>query len=517
MKPSEFVLLYFSDLCLSERKLEKVLIEHAHEQDWNKIYQLLKYHKLHIFFYNDYKEYIPAQINCHFYNAVEFTKYWHHVLLEEAKQIDSVFQDEQIDYILLKNFGFSNFIYKNPMYRPSNDLDILIPKSKLSIAQETIESLGYRCYYKKPDFNFGLLPKGIRVKHVGYHECQYKKILDNRALNVELHLDCSSIGPTIISSFAESRDRLKIGTYICPIMDALHSYLYICANAYENFETNCGVYFNTYLRDLLDVVLGYKHNAEFLTPQLLVNISKKYNLYYKLCYVYHYIEKLVPNALPAELTTLFTLMPLDKIQNHLYDFGASVNWISPEKDRLFNAEERKHEYSQAYIEHCFSEQNPNYKFPLKARHPTYLTYLFEIVNRSICWSFEIKDNTLCFKIKNPDLTTENGTFGITFSTMVDATTAYQLLGNPMTNIDIEKKGNCYQAYVSSQGSYYESVVDESTMTVNFYFPLSIFFQKNGKIAYNILLYKRIYEDCVEWCGGVYEDYNPKGCLGIIEI
>lgn len=45
----------------------------------------------------------------------------------------------------------------------------------------------------------------------------------------------------------------------------------------------------------------------------------------------------------------------------------------------------------------------------------------------------------------------------------------------------------------------------------------IYLHAHKLIAYNMIFCKEVYKDCFEWNGGLFEDYNPKGELGVIRL
>ena len=511
-------------MCEESESLKKALgddlVSNSGQIDWEALCSLLKYHKLHMLFYHDYQEIIPDRHKSKFAHEYYKELAWQQVLLEEFKLLTQHFKKADIPFILLKGFTIDHAIYGFRHFRPTSDLDLLLLRTEdLAKAQDLVEEDGYSVFYKKKDYTFGVLPTGYRMKHVGYHESQYSKVIeDGYFIDAELHLDTGSIGPEIIESFKKEPESIQLGGTDVLVMNRLHFFLYLCANTQQNFEINYSVYNNTYLRDVLDVVLFVKKHIVESDWGEILRLSKKYHIYHMICAVVYYAVCLAgKNVLPVKFQEMFqyTEVPGEK---H-YANGSSVPWEMSFIDRVFDAEKRCTEYSRLYVEHCFSAKNPNSSpaYPAFLPDPGLCVFHNHFFQTDLTWKFQTNGQSLqlsIFDLKGSVISQENY-LALKFLTRWE--TAYQNGGNPLYTFYIQKNDRGDYELIDEDGNLVSLSVERDNTSV-FSIPLSMLYLYHDKyIAYNLLFCRRIFKDCLEWCGGIYEDYNPKGELGVIQI
>lgn len=522
MKTQDVILSFYRMLSRGdinlERSLQNTLVKDQ-SIDWTELLQALKYHKLHVLFYRHFKEFIPAAFLCYFSHEYHQSIAWQKVLLDELKILNKSFKDNKVPFLLLKGFSIGHEVYGSIYMRPTNDLDILLlDQDTFNQAQSIAESLNYSVFYKKKDYSFGVLPKGYRMKHTGYHETQYSKIIDDKHfIDAELHLNTGSLDESIIDFFKMDPQHICIEGMDLLIMNKTHFFLYLCANTHENFELNFSVYNNTYVRDVLDVIMYAKNNLNQKDWIEIEKLSKKYRIYHRVCAVMFYASQLDPSD--PWVKQMSEKFYFDSDGSKFYDHGAYVDWKMNFIDRVFQPEKRCIEYSKLYVQHCFSSKNPNYT-PYKAylKDSLYMEYHNKALNLPLRWKFETIEGSLyaCFIDLVESLPLEKYSLEIKF--LVNPAKAYENGGNPMCSFSLQLD-NMLHKYVLKDGDGTTVCVEKKKDNVSkFRIPLEKVHLHKGKfIAYNMIFCKKVYRDCLEWSGGLFEDYNPKGELGIIQL
>lgn len=514
---SKIILTFVQDLCKSSTFNNTInLIEKTKmEINWVHLLDMLKIHKIHILFYQYCKHVIPYEfvgLYSHMYHQSQVIL---NILRDEIVVLDNLLKKNNIPYILLKGFATSIKTYDTLMLRPTRDLDILLlNESDLLKAEQIVEDMGYLMYYKTCNYTYDTIPKGYRFKHIGYHEVQYmKKFPDGSSSCIELHLDCASIGSDIIEYFKYPSDTLQIDGIEYNVMNRIHMFLYLCANLHENFETNCGVYNNSYLRDIIDVVryLNKFMNASDIST--VYDLCIKYKIYHKVCLALNLSKYICPDIIPDGWITAFKCE--SSTDESYYDNGASVPWKMSLEERLFNKKNRCEEYSHLYISHCFSKFNPNFLNRIKANSEQVQETFNTCLNKKLSWKFRIADGNLILDILNVQHIFSDEDYWISIKLLGDSEYSLTHGGNPMQEFFVKYQAGKYETFDWSNKTY-ESTVSGDTLSIMI--PCSDIYIHKGKfVGYNIFFCRPVIDDCIEWCGGVFEDYNPQGKLGVIEI
>lgn len=94
---------------------------------------------------------------------------------EALTEILEACRQQQIEVLLVKGIALANFVYNEPGLRPMRDIDLLVAKTDLEKARQTLAGLGYR------------EQKNHAIPDDYYHLAPMIKSLEGLPINIELH------------------------------------------------------------------------------------------------------------------------------------------------------------------------------------------------------------------------------------------------------------------------------------------------------------------------------------------
>ena len=86
--------------------------------------------------------------------AYASTQIQNQIIFKELEVLSRLFSQENIALVALKGIAFALSIYPDAGLRPMGDIDLLVPKEKMALAIELVQSLGYQV--AKPEISLGL-------------------------------------------------------------------------------------------------------------------------------------------------------------------------------------------------------------------------------------------------------------------------------------------------------------------------------------------------------------------------
>ena len=86
--------------------------------------------------------------------AYASTQIQNQIIFKELEVLSRLFSQENIALVALKGIAFALSVYPDVGLRPMGDIDLLIPKEKMALAVELVQSLGYQV--AKPEISLGL-------------------------------------------------------------------------------------------------------------------------------------------------------------------------------------------------------------------------------------------------------------------------------------------------------------------------------------------------------------------------
>ena len=142
---------------------------------------------------------VPEQLNA----PLKALKMRHHsaakARYQALQQIDTVFQEQGIDYLALKGAALMPHLYGQAYLRPMRDMDLLLRRSDLSRAADALRSIGFHLPHAQPS-------KFMRDVH---QLPNATKTIDGFVCSVELHLDGVSRDTAGHCFYPESHDRIQ--------------------------------------------------------------------------------------------------------------------------------------------------------------------------------------------------------------------------------------------------------------------------------------------------------------------
>ena len=172
------------------------------------------------------------------------------LLMQAQDQLVQRFADAAIPVVVLKGSGVARY-YPQPDLRRLGDIDILVRKQDLDVAQKLITELGYREYEAEHDF------------HIGYsRENAY----------VELHYHVTSlpdspgglVAQDLVSHFLDAPQQVTVGGHAFPVLQEMHQALSLLLHMIRHmFQEGIG------LRQLCDWMVFVNANADSVAERIL--------------------------------------------------------------------------------------------------------------------------------------------------------------------------------------------------------------------------------------------------------
>ena len=235
-----------------------------------------------------------------------------------------------------------------------------------------------------------------------------------------------------------------------------------------------------------------------------------------MCRVFYLLQQFETVVLSPEWKREFSIC---NIKNRdVYGSGAVVDWRSSIVDRFFSIEDRRKEYSDLYIRRIFSEINPNFASRVYLRkEKAIICFHNEECGQDFLVEFKEKNNVFEIAFDNLEPLLE-GRYELVFSFLHSQEKAISMNGNPMSLLVIQKDQQGEFSAVDIEGNVQgQCDFDKKNNRIRIRIPLESLYLFDRMIAYNILLRERVYQNYFRWCGGLYENYNPKGNLGILIV
>ncbi len=174
------LLLYCTKTEISESKLDQIKKLITLPLNWEKVLQSALWHGVAPLAYHNLKDIeesklIPKEV-------MDSLKSEHHRnlaknmhLYSELNCILEAFRENGIKVVVLKGTALAKTVYSNMALRPMSDIDLLIKKDDISLAEQIMSDLGYRFEdYKSPEW----------YKENHFHLCYFHP---EKSATVEIH------------------------------------------------------------------------------------------------------------------------------------------------------------------------------------------------------------------------------------------------------------------------------------------------------------------------------------------
>lgn len=289
--------------------------------DWNELKEVIEKNKVQLIFYKYIYELIPKEMQCSFDQMYFSLLSKNKVLFKEFLRIKEILELNNIPFTLVKGFPLSKLIYDDIYIRTTSDLDILVAEEDVVRAYDCLSSFGYKqqIFYDRRTKKL-ITSDSAQFKYGdNSHELQcIKPISEDRFLGVEIKRATSAIPLKHIKMFLESRQYYNVNDVNVASFDMSHTYLHLCANAYNNSETYMGIYRGTYIRDYLDIIMFVKKYQKSMDWNMLQKLAVQYEIDFKVYTVMKNCNELLGTKLVQDnILELFIDEKCDSFEDRL--------------------------------------------------------------------------------------------------------------------------------------------------------------------------------------------------------
>lgn len=305
--------------------------------DCTELKAIIERNKIQLLFYKYIYEFIPQEAQCNFDQMYFTLLSKNQILFREFLRIKKLFELNNISFALVKGFPLSKLIYDDIYIRVTSDLDILVAEEDIVKAYTCLSSLGYKqqIFYDRRTKKL-ITSDSAQFKYGdNSHELQcIKPISEDRFLGVEIKRATSAIPLKHIKMFLKSLQKYNVNNFSVASFDISHTYLHLCANAYNNSETYMGVYRGTYIRDYLDIIIFVKRYRKAMDWNMLQKLAVQYEIGFKVYIVMKNCNELLGEELVQDnILELF----IDKKCSSLEE---QVSWKIPFINRFIDKNHR---------------------------------------------------------------------------------------------------------------------------------------------------------------------------------
>lgn len=304
-------------------------------------------------FYKIYKKYISEECLQKIEENLNIRRKKKDYQLQYLKIIKEEFQNNNIDFIIIKGFAISALVYEDMYQRDFSDCDLIVDIKDFKRVNEIMISLGYYSNLGNGDIP-DLLP-------LECYELEYfKEFAPGMEMCVEIKLGTSSIKSIeIIRKFLKNKVQLNIDGEEYYSFSLNDTFILLCTNTYCNFELEFAV---ARIRDLIDVKLFYEKYRDVLDLDYIVEFVEKNKQKHQIYAVLRLLNYFYSNTFSNEFINRFSIdsITYDKnvFQNYLH--GWMRDWIVEPVDLMLN---RKWHFQEiCFQQSCkaYSSRNKNY-------------------------------------------------------------------------------------------------------------------------------------------------------------
>jgi hypothetical protein len=188
------------------------------------------------------------------------------------------FEAAHVPAVVLKGAALANTLYPDPALRPMGDIDILIPPERLTVAEQTLQRLGYR-------FEGNLQPDYYRRQH--YH---ITYVPPDSGLPIELHWHIARVGhptricitdPALMDRWFERAETVDLQGFPARVLCApdlvLHLALHFLKHRFDSHRS--GFVSAEALKQLADIRLVLRARGALLDWKLLWQEAQNYQVH----------------------------------------------------------------------------------------------------------------------------------------------------------------------------------------------------------------------------------------------
>ena len=345
-------LLKTPEFILGDRdtKAEEVKLK---ECDFEYMAEVAFIHRLLSPFYRTYKPFLDERTRIYCENKLELRKSKKIAQLEHLKEIKKHFQQENIDFVLVKGFALAQLIFGDFYSRDFGDIDLLIEMESYEKADKIMKDLGF-----VSNLNNGRIPELIKID---CYEIEYfYEFTSGRKLCVELKMVTSSIRDRdTIAQLKKDRMLINLDGEEYETINFNNTFILLCVNTYANIELEFG---EGKMRDFVDIYFFLKKYESELNWDYIEMFCQAHKMTHKLYAVLTEINKIYGNYVSNDIIDRFLISKIkyDKSVFNYYEHGWMRDWGVDIIDSILN---RKAHLKEMFYQHAIkSYTSRNKKF-----------------------------------------------------------------------------------------------------------------------------------------------------------
>ena len=265
--------------------LQKKINDVRENIDWEKFIIFLDDEKLTLLFYNDIIKIVPlinlSQLQQSYFRYFKNTK----KQLEYSKKILEMMA--QNEFVYMKGFCLSQFIYGDYCKRVSYDIDIFCDEKNIVNICKTMDNYGLVEKYVGKFDNMSETEKNIY--YLGNIEKKYS--YDN--IEIEIKTTANGITNHDMNRMIKNKKYMIINDSKFPVLDREDMFFRFVDNIGENTNINRAIFFGWKIRDVIDFYYCIKNNYDEIIQYNFDSINKRIycRLRKMLYFTYYLIDK----------------------------------------------------------------------------------------------------------------------------------------------------------------------------------------------------------------------------------
>lgn len=239
--------------------------------------------------------------------------------LAQLRIIKRHFQQENIDFVLIKGFALSQLLFGDFYSRDFGDIDLLIDIESYEKADNIMKRLGF-----DSNLNNGKIPELIKID---CYEIEYfYEFEPGRKLCVELKMVTSSIRDMdTIAEIKKDRISINLDGEEYETINLSNTFILLCVNTYANIELESG---EGKMRDFVDIYFFLKKYTLELDWDYIEAFCQSHKMTHKMYAVLAEINKIYDEYVPIHIMNRFLISNItyDKSEFNNYEHGWMRDW-----------------------------------------------------------------------------------------------------------------------------------------------------------------------------------------------
>lgn len=344
LKTPEFM-LGERDVKTEEDKLE--------ECDFEYMAEVAFIHRLLSPFYKVYQRFFNEATMTYCEKKLEQRKSKKVAQLAQLRIIKRHFQQENIDFVLIKGFALSQLLFGDFYSRDFGDIDLLIDIESYEKADNIMKRLGF-----VSNLNNGKIPELIKID---CYEIEYfYEFEPGRKLCVELKMVTSSIRDMdTIAEIKKDRISINLDGEEYETINLSNTFILLCVNTYANIELEFG---EGKMRDFVDIYFFLKKYTLELDWDYIEAFCQSHKMTHKMYAVLAEINKIYDEYVPTYIMNRFLISNItyDKSEFNNYEHGWMRDWGVDIIETILNRKSHLKEMFYLHALKSYTSSNKKY-------------------------------------------------------------------------------------------------------------------------------------------------------------